>query len=72
MIDRDTLELNLKRSRFNKIVDLGKKVMPTGGSSDSPSEDRSASPPRGNARPHLRGESDLVTDEALETAEAVA
>jgi hypothetical protein len=45
---------------------------PTGGSSDSPSEDRSASPPRGNARPHLRGESDSVTDEALETAEAVA
>ena len=45
---------------------------PTGGSSDSPSEDRSASPPRGNARPHLRGESDLVTDEELETAEAVA
>jgi hypothetical protein len=45
---------------------------PTGRSSDSSSEDRSASPPRGNARPHLRGESDLVTDEALETAEAVA
>jgi hypothetical protein len=45
---------------------------PTGGSSDSPSEDRSASPPRRNARPHLRGEYDLVTDEVLETAEAVA
>ena len=45
---------------------------PTGRSSDSSSEDRSASPPRGNARPHLRGESDLVTDEELETAEAVA
>ena len=34
----------------------------TGGSSDSPPEDRSASPPRGNARPHRRGESDLATD----------
>jgi hypothetical protein len=45
---------------------------PTGRSSDSSSEDRSASQPRGNARPHRRGESDLVTDEALETAEAVA
>ena len=44
----------------------------TGGSSDSHPEDRSASPPRANARPHRRGESDLVTDEALETAEAVA
>ena len=45
---------------------------PTEGSSDSHPEDRSASPPRANARPHRRGESDLVTDEALETAEAVA
>jgi hypothetical protein len=45
---------------------------PTGRSDDSSSEDRSASPPRGNARQHLRGESDLVKDEALETAEAVA
>jgi hypothetical protein len=45
---------------------------PTGRSSYSSSEDRSASLPRGNARPHLRSESDLVTDEALETAEAVA
>jgi hypothetical protein len=44
----------------------------TGGSSDSHPEDRSASPPRANARQHRRGESDLVTDEALETAEAVA
>jgi hypothetical protein len=44
----------------------------TGGSSDSPLEDRSASPPRGNARPHCRGESFLATDEALETAEALA
>jgi hypothetical protein len=44
---------------------------PTGRSSDSSLEDLSASPPRGNVRPHLRGESDLVTDEALETAEAV-
>ena len=48
------------------------RVHSTGMSSDSSLEDRSASPPRGNARPHLRGESDLVTDEALETAEAVA
>jgi hypothetical protein len=49
-------------------------VDPTGLSGDSSSEDRSASPPlsRGDARPHLRGGSDLVTDEALETAEAVA
>jgi hypothetical protein len=48
------------------------RVDPTGGSSDSHPEDRSASPPRGNARQHLRGESDLVTDEELETAEALA
>jgi hypothetical protein len=48
------------------------RVDPTGQSGDSSSEDHSASLPRCNARLHLRGESDLVTDEALETAEAVA
>jgi hypothetical protein len=48
------------------------RVDPNGMSGDSSSEDRSASSPRGNERPPLRGESDLATDEALETAEAVA
>jgi hypothetical protein len=48
------------------------RVDPAGQSGDSSPEDRSASLPRGNARPHLRGGSDLATDEALETAEAVA
>jgi hypothetical protein len=47
-------------------------VDPNGMSGDSSLEDRSASPPRGNERPPLRGESYLATDEALETAEAVA
>jgi hypothetical protein len=47
-------------------------VDPAGQSGDRSSEDRSASWPRGDARPHLRGKSDLATDEALETAEAVA
>jgi hypothetical protein len=48
------------------------RVDPAGQSGDSSSEDRSASLPRGDARPHLRKESNLATDEALETAEAVA
>jgi hypothetical protein len=45
---------------------------PAGHPEDSPPEDHSASRPRGDARPPLQGEADLATDEALETAEAVA
>jgi hypothetical protein len=41
-------------------------------SASLPPEDSSASLPRGEARPPLRGEADFATDEALETAEAVA
>ena len=48
------------------------RVDPAGHPEDSPPEDHSASRPRGDARPPLPGEADLATDEALETAEAVA
>jgi hypothetical protein len=48
------------------------RVDPAGQPGDSSPEDRSESRPRGDARPPLPGEADLATDEALETAEAVA